>query len=106
MKLPLRSRQSTRKLLIFIRLQDFDHQNALFKFFKTRITVERHQCVQFGGQRSYLLLVTHLVSQGSILQPILFDIYLVDMSLKIPGESLQYSDVTKIYYHMKLLTVT
>ena len=52
----------------------------------------RYQYVQFDNQRSNLPPVTHGVFQGSILRPILFNIYVANMSLNIP--SLQYADDT------------
>ena len=52
----------------------------------------RHQFVQVNEAASETLTVTNGVPQGSILGPILFDIYVHDMSDQTEASCFQYSD--------------
>ena len=52
-------------------------------------------------QSSKKLLVTNGVPQGSILGPILFNIYVADMSKNTISTCIQYADDTNLYHHAK-----
>ena len=51
-------------------------------WFKTYLT-DRHQCVQIESVVSYPQKITHGVPQGSILGPIIFLLYIMDMPLAV-----------------------
>lgn len=61
----------------------------------------RYQYVQIDDNRSSVLEVTNGVPQGSILGPILFNIYVHDMATKTTAKCVQYADDTSIYRHTK-----
>ena len=61
----------------------------------------RKQFVQFDDKKSTVLTVTNGVPQGSILGPILFNIYVHDMANLTTAECVQYADDTSIYRHSK-----
>ena len=67
----------------------------------TNYLSNRYQYVQVHETKSNKLLVTNGVPQGSILGPILFNIYVADMNQNIQGNCLQYADDTNLYYHTK-----
>ena len=60
---------------------------------------KRSQYVQIDDQKSEMLTVTNGVPQGSILGPVLFNIYVHDMACQTTAECLQYADDTSIYRH-------
>ena len=61
----------------------------------------RRQYVQINENMSPMLTVTNGVPQGSILGPILFNIYVHDMSKQTDAECVQYADDTNVYRHCK-----
>ena len=61
----------------------------------------RYQYVQFDDNKSSVLNVTNGVLQGSILGPILFNIYGHDMAAKTTAKCVQYADDSSIYRHTK-----
>ena len=66
----------------------------------------RHQFVQINDSESDLLTVLNGVPQGSILGPVLFNIYVHDMSTNTDAECIQYADDTSLYRHTKPCNVT
>ena len=77
------------------------------RFSKNALTIissylsHRTQYVQIDDQKSSMLTVTNGVPQGSILGPILFNIYVYDMANQTESECVQYADDTSIYRHTK-----
>ena len=61
----------------------------------------RYQYVQIDENKSSVLNITNGVPQGSILGPILFNIYVHDMATKTTAKCIQYADDTSIYRHTK-----
>lgn len=61
----------------------------------------RKQYVRVHVNSSDLLQVTNGVPQGSILGPMLFNIYVSDMCRQTNGSCLQYADDTSLYHHAK-----
>ena len=61
----------------------------------------RQQFVQINDKKSGRLIVTNGVPQGSILGPVLFNIYVYDLSNQTEAECVQYADDTSMYRHTK-----
>ena len=62
----------------------------------------RKQYVQIDDIRSNTTNVNFGVPQGSILGPVLFNIYVADLQEIIDAKSYQYADDTTIYEHAKV----
>ena len=62
---------------------------------------DRFQYVQINDKESQPLPVTNGVPQGSLLGPVLFNIYVHDMSTKTDAACHQYADDTSLYRHSK-----
>ena len=67
---------------------------------------ERKQFVHIDNKRSHLARVYYGVPQGSILGPILFNLYVHDLSESSTGEYLQFADNTTLYHHCKAKDIT
>ena len=67
---------------------------------------ERKQSVQIDDKRSPLARVYYGVPQGSILGPILFNLYVHDLSESSTGACLQFADDTTLYRHCKPKDIT
>ena len=63
---------------------------------------ERQQYVQIDDKTSSTKLNNFGLPQGSILGPMLFNLYMVDIVDNISCNSLQYVDDTTLYQHCKL----
>jgi len=61
----------------------------------------RRQFVQINDNESNMLTVLNGVPQGSIFGPVLFNIYVHDMSTNTDAECIQYADDTSLYCHTK-----
>ena len=61
----------------------------------------RQQFVQINDKESNKLTVLNGVPQGSILGPVLFNIYVHDLSANTDAECIQYADDTSLYRHTK-----
>ena len=46
------------------------------------------------------------VQQGSILGPVLFNLYVVEVARKIESASIQYADNTTSYHHCKIANIS
>ena len=68
--------------------------------------IKRKQFVQTDDKRSPLARVYYGVPQGSILGPILFNLYVHDPSESLTGECLQFADNTTLYRHCKVKDIT
>ena len=67
---------------------------------------ERKQFVQIDDKRSSLAKVYYGVPQGSIFGPILFNLYVHDLSESSTGKCLQFVDDTTLYRHCKAKDIT
>jgi len=65
----------------------------------------RKQFVQVDDTKSTEETVLFGVPQGSVLGPILFNLYTVDLQDEIDGPACQYADDTTIYSHCKPSTI-
>ena len=63
---------------------------------------DRSQYVQIGSNKSCHKKINFGVPQGSILGPILFNIYVSDMKNEFDSPCIQYADDTNFYEHCKL----
>ena len=90
-----------------------DHLTLLQKLYEMNFSVEalkliqsciseRRQYVQIDDKTSSTQLNNFGVPQGSILGPVLFNLYIVDIVDNISCNSLQYADDTTLYQHCKL----
>lgn len=62
----------------------------------------RIQCAKINGTISEVKVVEYGVPQGTVLGPLLFNIYLNDLfSLKVKGEIISFADDTAIFYSEK-----
>ena len=59
----------------------------------------RRQFVQVNDKKSPTLPIHFGVPQGSILGPVLFNLYVTDLSDQISSHSIQYADDTTLYRH-------
>ena len=61
---------------------------------------DRQHYVQIDNKKSSILTVGFGVPQGSILGPVIFNLYVSDLSQQVKySKTLQYADDTKIYIH-------
>ena len=63
----------------------------------------RHQYEQIDDQISPISSVHFGVPQGSVLAPILFNIYVAELPSCIDSDSIQCADETRVYYEIGLL---
>ena len=89
-----------------------DHLTLLEKFHKLNFSKqtlklihsyvsERKQFVQVDDKSSSVKLNNFGVPQGSILGPVLFNLYIVDLVENVTCDSLQYADDSTLYKHSK-----
>ena len=82
------------------KLVEFNFSNSTIKILMSYLT-NRHQFVQIEDKTSKELPVHFGVSQGSILCPILFNLYVADLPNCIKAKSIQYADDTTLYESSK-----
>ncbi|XP_063914268.1 ankyrin-1-like [Zophobas morio] len=61
---------------------------------------DRYQCVKYLQHQSEKMLVPSGVPQGSVLGPLLFDVYINDVIKNISSQVLIYADDLKIFRHI------
>ena len=65
---------------------------------------ERYQAIMYAGLTAPATMIAHGVSQGSVLELLLFIIYTADIPCIVNGHQLMcicYADDTQVYFHMK-----
>ena len=67
---------------------------------------ERYQYVQVDDKSSSLLPIHFGVPQGSILGPVLFNLYVTELSEQLTSSSIQYADDTTLYRHSKISDIS
>jgi len=81
-----------------------DHKNLLLKLHNMNFSCDslRIQYVQVEDKTSSIKPMFFGVPQGSILGPVLFNLYVVELSDQVTSTSIQYADDTTLYRHCKL----
>ena len=84
------------------KLHKFGFSNQALKWFASYLS-ERKQFVQIDDRKSSELEVTFGVPQGSILGPVLFNLYVNDLAKNLPTavKAHQYANDTTLYAHCK-----
>ena len=84
------------------KLHQFGFSKHALKWFASNLS-ERKQFVQIDDRKSSELEVTFSVPQGSILGPVLFNLYVNDLAKNLPTavKAHQYADDTTLYAHCK-----
>ena len=67
---------------------------------------DRHQFVQIEDKVSSIKPMYFGVPQGSILGPVLFNLYVVEIANNIESTSIQYADDTTLYRHCKIANLS
>lgn len=62
---------------------------------------DRRQMVQIDDRKSDLATVEFGVSQGSILGPVIFNLYVAELQKELQCDCYQYADDTTFYVHSK-----
>ena len=86
--------------ILLKKLHDLNLSKSSLKILVSYLS-NRRQYVQINDNESQFLPVTNGVPQGSILGPVLFNIYVYDMSSKTDATCIQYADDTSLYRHSK-----
>ena len=66
---------------------------------------DREQYVQIDDKISTCLPMNFGVPQGSILGPVLFNLYVIELTKYISAKSIQYADDTTIYHHCQIAEI-
>ena len=64
--------------------------------------IERYQYVQIEDKRSTQLPMFFGVPQGSILGPVLFNLYVAELADRTYSTTIQYANDTTLYRHCKI----
>ena len=90
--------------ILLMKLEAIGLQPMAVNWFKSYLT-NRHQCVDIGGTLSNPADITCGVPQGSILGPLLFLIYVNDITASVNCKLLLYADDSALIVADKSLTV-
>ena len=67
--------------------------------------IERYQYVQIEDKKSSLLPMFFGVPQGSILGPVLFNLYVAELADRTYSKTIHYANDTTLYQHCKISTL-
>jgi len=73
-----------------------------FLFWVLSYLCERRQLVEIDDNLSEFAYVEFGVPQGSILGPVLFNLYVADLQMKLDCPCYQYADDTTFFLHPKV----
>lgn len=82
--------------ILLKKLSFFGFSPSLIEFFKSYL-IERHQFVLYRGFKSNVIHAKSGVPQGSVLGPLLFNIFVNDIVSRLNCNSLLYADDMKIF---------
>ena len=88
-------------LSLLLKLRDMNFSHDSLQILSSYLS-ERRQYVQVEDKTSSLKPMFFGVPQGSILGPVLFNLYVVELSDQVTSSSIQYADDTTLYRHCKL----
>lgn len=88
-------------LNLLLKLRDMNFSSDSLQILSSYL-LERRQYVQVEDKTSSLKPMYFGVPQGSILGPVLFNLYVVELSDQVTSSSIQYADDTTLYRHCKL----
>ena len=87
--------------ILLKKLTDMNFSTNTIKIMYSYLT-ERQQFVQIDDQSSGMSVSYFGVPQGSVLGPVLFNLYVADLPDSISSTSIQYADDTTLYSHCKV----
>ena len=90
---------------VLIRKLNTVHMSKSFQLFVLNYLTNRKQFIQIDDKSSSYATIHFGVPQGSILGPILFNLYVCDMIEVSKSKCLQYADDTNIYDHCKPVNI-
>ena len=86
--------------ILIEKLQELKFSKRAIKIMHSYLQ-DRQQYVQIEDKKSSLLPVFYGVPQGSILGPVLFNIYVAGLANRVYCKTIQYADDTTLYKHCK-----
>ena len=87
--------------ILLEKLQNMNFAKNTFKIICSYL-IESYQYVQIEDKRSTLLPMFFGAPQGSILGPLLFDLYVTELADHIYSTTIQYADDTTLHRHCKI----
>ena len=88
-------------LILLKKLQNINFTKKTIKIICNYL-IERYQYVQVEDKRSTLLPMFFGVPQGSLLDPVLFNLHVTEFADRTYSTTIQYADNTNLYRYFKL----